>query len=116
MARQTALICFDCGTTGPHAERMPQARVLAEQKGWLTGRKGAERVPGWDADFCPACAPQHPRHYCSGDRVYCDHRSIYTITREKDGKVLYACGSHATVLLRSMVMGGNKVEIEETPA
>ena len=117
MARKAQLICMEpgCGRGGPIADKTPEARALAQAEGWQTGLKGAQRIPGWEDDFCPEHAPLHPRIYCSGDRKPCHHRSLYTLTRPKDGTKMQACGSHLTVLVHQLVGGGSRIEIEETP-
>lgn len=108
------LTCMDCETESPLAGSMPEAREVAEAAGWQVGMRGATRVNGWEEDFCEKCKVRHPRTYCSGYRARCMHRSLYTIIRPKDGKRMYACGSHLGVLVKEMLPGGN-LELEETP-
>lgn len=117
MPRKAQLVCMEpgCNKGGPLADKMPEARALAEAEGWQTGLKGALRIPGWEDDFCPEHAQLHPRIYCQGDRKPCSHRALYRYSRRKDGARAEACGSHAVVLMRQMIAGGNKIEVEEMP-
>ena len=110
------LTCVDCGTKGPGADRMPEARTAAERDGWMIGRRGSGSIAGWEDDFCPACKVSHPRIYCDGyKKRTCDHRALILITRSHDGMTARTCGSHMSTLLTEIVRGG-KCEVEEIPA
>lgn len=93
---------------------MDDARQLSEEQGWQIGTRGPGRIIGWEEDFCADCKVRHPRTYCDGWRGRCRHRSLYTVTRPKDGKTLHTCGSHVQVLIKELVPG-SKLELEETP-
>lgn len=108
------LTCMQCGTEGPLAPSMPEAREAAEAVGWQVGFRGSTRISGWEEDFCDTCKVNHPRTYCSGYRARCMHRSLYTIHRPKDDATVYACGSHLTPLVNEWSLQG-KLELERTP-
>ncbi len=109
------LTCMDCEKESPLAHTMPEARKLAAAAGWQTGMRGQTRISGWEEDFCETCKADHPRTICSGYHGKCKHRSLYTVTRPKDGATVYACGSHLTVLLGEMIPGSGGLSVEETP-
>lgn len=109
------LYCADCGkeSRGAGGASMREVRRLASEDGWLIGLRGSSRVLGWEDDYCADCAKLHPRIYCLGYRGKCTHKALYSFTREKDGKVIYTCGSHQMNLLKELVAGGHKVVVAE---
>lgn len=119
------LTCRGCGRTSTPAVRAAETRVLAEADGWLVGQIGHKRVAGWEDDYCPACAPDHPRYHCEGPAIgpqegtLCDRKALVMISRAgANGQTrVFACGSHAWVLEKEMLSAGNgTVEVSLTPA
>lgn len=116
IAQVKALICADCGKTGPAGSIVQDAIDKSLAEGWLIGYHGAtissQRAPGWEQDICPECAPRHPRITCNGVRTgkQCLSKALYKITREGSVTELHSCGSHLLMMLKEMLRGGRKDE------
>lgn len=119
------LTCAQCGRTSSPAGRAGEARDLAAGEGWLTARIGSKLVPGWEEDYCPSCAPDHPRFYCAGTPVgketndgpagTCNRKAVVMFSREGVDVKVYACGSHAWILQKEMLQARNGKVICELP-
>lgn len=118
------LTCAGCGNMSRPALKAADARSLAEADGWQVGMRGAgmKRVEGWEDDYCATCKADHPRTYCDGWHGRCEHRAIYIMVRVNDPSragdpavTARTCGKHHGPILRSMIVGGRKVLIEEAP-
>lgn len=112
------IYCYDCEAAGPAAPTVGEARDLAAGKGWLTGkRSGRVASTDWQSDYCPDCAPKHPRIYCQHKRgKTCDSRAVVAAYRpgEPETKV-YGCGHHGWVLLNELMYSGQPVMVEQLP-
>lgn len=102
----TCVVCGDCGTEGPEAGSVGEARELAASKGWLiTGKTVLVD------DYCPNCRVNHQLHPCAVSHDYSKTPSValYVITpqgREQDA--VYTCGMHVTQLMKEILAGGTK--------